>query len=284
MVGPTSAAARVSDALQGAPGTLRGISFVSEEVLAEIVWNNPSDSPVVSAVRDLALDFAFVRAHDPRATRLTEQLAEAGAAALWVVDGPFGQVAAERGWAAALADVIRARDQLATDLSAVAQRDFEHVRAAAQAGAAAIVVAEDLSLASGFLMGPDDALELLIPALGTLAREAHAHGLAAVLHSDGDVRAFMAALARQGFAGLHLGGLGWEGFEAQYQAARAHGLAVLGGLEGAELRQGSAVAARVGARVAVLAEKGGLLVCDDGGLTRGEEVAALVTALQAVPR
>jgi len=282
MARESSANERVAAALRGEPGiVVRGLTFVPSDALSAIKWNAASPFPLVAAARDLDLDFAFVRAEDSQAEAVATALDDAGTATMWVIDGPFGRVGAARGWAAALADVVRARSELAAELNAVTEGLLRDVERGGDAGASAIVVADDMSLASGFLMGPDDALELMVPPLGRIARKAASVGLPAVLHSDGDIRAFLPAIAREGFSGVHVGGMGWDSFVALFEAARAEGLAVIGGLEGTELRADHARAVGAGTRAAVLADSGGLLVADDGGVTRAEEVAALVTALRS---
>jgi hypothetical protein len=59
------------------------------------------------------------------------------------------------------------------------------------------------------------------------------------------------------------------------------GLAIIGGLEGDDMRAGEVVAIASGARAAVAAESGGMLIADDGGLTSTKEVRALFAALGA---
>ena len=60
--------------------------------------------------------------------------------------------------------------------------------------------------------------------------------------------------------------------------ARDAGLVVLGGIEAATMLSG---ARRLGVHAGLLARAGGLLVCDDGGITSAEEVAALAGALES---
>ena len=99
-----------------------------------------------------------------------------------------------------------------------------------------------------------------------------------MFHSDGDIRALMPALSRAGYSAVHLGGLGPEAFAAAVVAARALGLAVAGGIEAVVLGTNPRHAGEVVGR---LARAGRVLVCDDGGMTRAEEVTAYATALRA---
>jgi hypothetical protein len=103
----------------------------------------------------------------------------------------------------------------------------------------------------------------------------------AILHSDGDIRPLLPAIARAGFAGVHAGGgLGFEAFDRLFWAARDAGLVVVGGLLTGELGN-AARAEALGSTIGVLARAGGLLVADDGGITTEREVSGLVTALAA---
>ena len=264
----TDSASRVSSALLGERIAVRGITFVSEPVLATVL-------------SQLDLDFAFVNAESSDAVLVAEALRERHLASMWVVNGPFGTVAAKRGWSTALMDVVRARDDIGAALDAQVQETLGQIERAVLVGSSALVVAEDLSVASGFLMGPNDALELIVPRLGRLAQEAKKRGLPAVLHSDGDIRAFLPALAEAGFSAVHIGGIGWEAFESQYEAARRQGLAVIGGLEGAELRSGRDAAVAVGERCSALASQSGLMIADDGGMTTPEEAVSFTLAIKA---
>lgn len=141
-----------------------------------------------------------------------------------------------------------------------------------------VLVADELAGASGPLVAPDYALDALVPCYQRISAEAEASALPMALHSDGDVRVLMPAFVRAGVSALHLGGLGPDAFAASLTAAHAAGLVVLGGIEAATLLEG---ARHSGERVGRLAVAGGLVVCDDGGLTRPEEVAAYATALEA---
>jgi hypothetical protein len=56
---------------------------------------------------------------------------------------------------------------------------------------------------------------------------------------------------------------------------------VVGGLSARTLGTGPPPAVLAGTRLAILAESGGLLIADDGGITTPEEFAALLAALAA---
>jgi hypothetical protein len=167
---------------------------------------------------------------------------------------------------------------LAVALSESLHDALDELRGAVVAHADAILVADDLAGATGPLVSPDFALDALVPCYASLAGEAHCHDLPALFHSDGDVRTLFGALSRSGFSAVHVAGLSPEAFVASYGSARSAGMSVLGGIEAASLMHG---ARRLGEHAADVALAGGLLVCDDGGITSAEEVAAFATAIDA---
>ncbi|HZL07298.1 MAG TPA: hypothetical protein VFE45_18085, partial [Coriobacteriia bacterium] len=155
------------------------------------------------------------------------------------------------------------------------------VRDGLERGARAIVIAEDLAGTAGPLVAPDFAIETLLPQLGAIVKVANESDAPAVLHSDGDIRLLLGAVRRAGFSAVHAGGgLGFDGFERLFWAARAEELAVLGGLQSLELTSLTR-AESLGSRVGLLARAGGLLVADDGGISTTGEGVALVHALAA---
>ena len=228
------------------------------------------------------LDFAFVPCDAWWAGQAVVSLHDADAAAFWSVGGVFGRAAERFGWTEALRLTASEPGVLASVLAEELHAALNDVRAGVAAGADAIVIADDLAGAAGFLMSPDFALDALMPCYRRLAAEASAAGLGAVFHSDGDVRAIYPALAHAGFTGVHLAGLGEEGIEISLAAASLHGLTVLGGIEVASLA--SEGVGRCGRRVARLVRADGLLACDDGGAAGGDDVVMVVSALEAVRR
>ena len=136
--------------------------------------------------------------------------------------------------------------------------------------------------AEGMFFSPDYAIEEMMPLLAMLAEAAAEETVPAVLHSDGDVRVLMSSIRHAGFAGLHVGSVDQETFREEFDISEAEGLGVLGGLDPDALRAGVDEAVATGIRAGVTAQSGGLLICDDGGITTSAEVAALKSALEVV--
>jgi len=238
---------------------------------------DPADALATLAAA-LGLDFAFVPAHEPWADKAVKHLRAADVASVWSVGGVLGRVGERVGWIDMLRMTVAEPGALAVYIGEVLHDALDEVRAGVSARADAVLIADDLASATGPLVSPDFALDALMPCYRSLAREASDRALPAVFHSDGDIRTLLNALARAGFSAVHLAGLAERPFAVSFAAAREAGLAVLGGIEAAALTSG---ARRVGSPVGVLARSGGLLVCDDGGITSAEEVAALAGALEA---
>lgn len=262
-------------------GFVAGITWVPNEVLAALVAGTGATGPAESLetlVRALELDFAFVPAREPWAAEAVELLHDAGVAAVWAIDGVLGRVGESVGWSEMLKMTVAEPSALAAALGETLHDALDDTRAGAHAKADAILIADDLAGATGSLVSPDFALDALVPCYRSIAVEAHGHDLPALFHSDGDVRMLYSALARAGFSAVHVAGLSAEAFAAAYAAVRTAEMSVLGGIEAAALAHG---ARHLGEHAGLVSLGGGMLVCDDGGITSPEEVAALATALEA---
>ncbi|HEY5540670.1 MAG TPA: uroporphyrinogen decarboxylase family protein [Coriobacteriia bacterium] len=265
----------------GGAGFLAGISWLPAETLDALAFGTDTvgaaDS-LATVAQALELDFAFVPAHESWAPEAVHDLHERGIATVWTVAGVLGRAAERLGWIETLRLTAAEPGALAVLLGEALHDAMDEARAGRSARADAMLVADDLAGASGPLVSPDFALDALLPCYRAVTREAAENDVPAIFHSDGDVRALLPALARAGFSAVHLAGLASGPFSASYAAARTAGLVVLGGVEVTALMSG---ARRLGAYAGSLALSGGMLVCDDGGITSAEEVAAYATALEA---
>jgi hypothetical protein len=235
------------------------------------------------AAADARLDFAFVRSGAPGAARLAALLGERGIAPVWAVDGvlwsALDAVGLEEGLRATMLDPASLEPLLDEALA----RALEGLKVASAAGAVAVAVGEDLAGESGPLVAPDYVNDAVMPRLTLIAQEATSLGMPAILHADGDARVFVAAAARGGFQAIHASG-GSPGFAPLAEAARAAGLAAMGGIRTDVLGRGLAAAVAAGTEAGTLALSGGVLVADDGGVSTREEYAALVAAIEAARR
>ncbi len=275
--------ARVNRALAGETldPLVTGLSFVDPKMVANVYPGAGSiGSTLAAACADNNLDFVFVPGSAVWALDAVAALSTVDACVLWVVDGPFNTVARRKGWDETLTMSLRDPDKLSALLVEAAEEARSLVREGVELGAAAIVLADDLAWDSGPFTAPDFMIAEVIPRLADAVADARGV-VPLVLHSDGDIGAFFAPLARWGFDAVHIGGMGQDVFARLLTHARRTGIAVVGGLEGAELRRGLPHAVRAGIHASLRAQAGGLLIADDGGLTTAEEFSAYVTALQS---
>ena len=262
-------------------GFVSGITWLPAEALEALSAGTDAVGPAEALATlslALGLDFAFVPAHEPWATEALERLRRADVASVWSVAGVLGRVGERVGWSDMLRMTVAEPGALAVYIGEVLHEALGEAREGVSERADVVLIADDLAGATGPLVSPDFALEALMPCYRSLVREAAGHEVPAIFHSDGDVRALLAGLARAGFSAVHLAGLSERPFAVSFAAAREAGLIVLGGIEAAALTSG---ARRIGAPAGALARSGGLLVCDDGGITSADEVAALAGALEA---
>ncbi|MBF4509868.1 MAG: hypothetical protein ISP10_05280 [Aeromicrobium sp.] len=259
-----------------------GLTFLPEGVLGPVV--GATRDPVadrLEACHALKASFAFIPAERPWAEDAVGQLAEAGFAPFWSVSGPLWPVIDARGALDGLRATLTQPEQVGAELDERLDALAVEVQRGARLGARVLVLAEDLAGTDGPLVAPDFVIAELMPRYTRLVETASSLSMPAILHSDGDIRPLLPAIARAGFAGVHAGGgLGFEAFDRLFWAARDAGLVVVGGLLTGELGN-AARAEALGSTIGVLARAGGLLVADDGGITTEREVSGLVTALAA---
>lgn len=262
-----------------------GLTFVSPEVLGALggavaVSEAPS-ARLAAACETFGASFAFVSSADEWSADAVRALDERGVATMWVVDGPLWPVVRQHGAIAGLRATLTDPERIGRAIDERLDVVLEGVAAGARLGARAIVLAEDLAGSAGPLIAPDFAIAELLPRYARIVQAAGALGICCVLHSDGDVRPLLPAIARAGFVAIHAGGgLDFERFDKLFWAARGAGLAVIGGLLTREL--GHEIRAEaIGSTIGVVARAGGLLVADDGGITTRDQVRHLASALRA---
>ena len=267
--------------LRGTPFPF-GLSFVPADVLGPVIGASHGPVPdLVEACGVLGASFAFVPADVAWSESAAAVLAEADVAPMWAVSGPLWPVIEARGALEGLRETLTRPEEIGAEIDALLDAQMAEVARGARAGARAVVLAEDLAGTSGPLVAPDFAIAELLPRYVRIVEAARSLGMPAVLHSDGDIRPLLPAIARAGFVAVHVGGgLDVDAFERLFWSAREEGLAVIGGLLTVELVN-TVRAEALGSRIGVLARAGGLLVADDGGITTPLEMSALVTALAA---
>jgi hypothetical protein len=256
-----------------------GITFVGERLLpAAEAAPDPGRGRAGVCVRE-HLDFAFVEARNPWATSAVAALRDAGVASAWVVPGIFGALLDPTAPAEALRTIARGGEGISAALDAALDMATLEVRRGIDAGASAIVVADDMAGSHGPLADPAFLEEKVLRRLARLAAIASDAGLPAVLHCDGDARFLMVFTAHAGFTALHGDAGGPSGVERALLSARVAGIAFMGGVPTAEL-SGEPRPELARWRERALENGKGLLLCDDGGITTVDEVEALLAVLR----
>lgn len=238
---------------------------------------------VARAAADAQLDFVFVRHGAAGSRRLAGLLVELGIEPVWAIDGVLWSALDALGLELGLRATVLAPDSLEPLLDAALDRALAAVQVAHAAGAVAVAVGEDLAGDAGPLVAPDYVNDAVMPRIARIAQEATSLGMPAILHTDGDARVFVPAAARSGFQAIHASG-GSPGFALLAAAARAAGLAAVGGISTAALSGGLDPAVAAGTLAATLAAGGGILVADDGGISTRDQYVALAAALEAARR
>lgn len=258
------------------------LTWVPSEALRVLTWQERDADPaetLAAVALALHLDAVVVPAAAPWAQAAVAQLLAADVAALWAVDGVLGRAAKGVGWSEALRLSAASPGTLAATMAESLHDALDETRAGVAAGASGLLLADELASDAGWLVSPDFALEALVPCYRQLAA---ASEWPSVFHSDGDVRALYPALAHAGFSGVHVALGDARQTAAAFQAARAVGLVPMGGISTRALFGDGARA--TGSSAAQLAAGGPAVVCDDGGMTSAEELAAYSSALDAARR
>jgi hypothetical protein len=253
------------------------MSFVDPCLLPPAPVGRLPAAHLAHVAAQLRLDFCFVSAGAPWFGEASSLLSSAGVAPFAVVDGIAARCIAVNGFEAFARCSVTDPSETAGDLSTATAELEADVERALGFGASAIVIADDLAGSGGPLLNPAFVAEEV---LARLAACIDGLGVPAVLHCDGDARAFYRSAAGVGFAAVHGDCGGTANIYAAYQAARAAGLAFIGGIPSAALAD-RATAALAGVMAATMASAGGVLVSDDGGVSTKSEAAALIGALAA---
>lgn len=279
-VAGNAGAQRVHRALAGevVRPVVRGLSFIAPDVLP--VRSDSAAEMLTAACSELRLDFAFVPASEPWFAEAAAMLSDAGVAVMAVVDGVLSRTVDSLGFAEVATRSARSPESLEPVLRSASEVAEMRLDEALSIAPAAVVIADDMAGAEGPLFAPAFLALNVLPLYKKLPARAGCAGVPAVLHSDGDIRLLLEPIARTGVAAIHGDCGDPANVSGTFTTARRHRLAFVGGIPTRAL--GSLASATLaGAMAGTLAEAGGVLVCDDGGVGTSEEAAALFRALAA---
>jgi len=260
---------------------VRGLTFVDPALLPGPGGvARPPAAALARACADLQLDFAFVPSWEPWALDAIDALRIAGVAALWVVPGVWWPTLESLGVEKALRQSVREPEALAAEMELLVPAAMSAASQGLEAGAGALVVADDLAGDAGPFVAPAFLAREVFPRLERIATIAARCGSPALLHCDGDARPFLPLVHAAGFAAIHGDCGGAERVDEALAAARRERVVLVGGLPTSALTD-PARGMLAGSIAATLAEGGGLLIADDGGLSASDQVEALFAALGA---
>jgi hypothetical protein len=256
-----------------------GITFVEPALLPAADVADPAERLATVCVRE-QLDFAFVDARKPWSGSAVTALRETGAGSAWVVPGVFSALLDPAAPAEGLRAIARGGEGICRVMDAALDIAIAEAARGTEAGASAIVVADDMAGSHGPLADPAFLEEQAFSRLARIADVARSAAVPAILHCDGDARFLMAFAARAGFDAIQGDTGGPSGVERALIAARVSGLVFMGGVPTAELA-GAPRAELARWRERALARGNGVLLADDGGVTTADEARALLAILRA---
>ena len=169
-----SGAAAIAAIRGGDTGFVAGISWVPVATLEALAYGTGAKGAAESleaVVRALDLDVAFVPADEPWAPEAVERIHEAGGASIWASAGVLGRLGEQLGWSETIRLTASAPSALAAPLGEALHQALVSARAGVDAGADAVLVADDLAGATGPLVSPDFALDALIPCYRSISEE-----------------------------------------------------------------------------------------------------------------
>lgn len=255
------------------------LTWVTDDALLGFAGVGEPISAHVVTAQILGVDIVLVDASSPDASERALALARAGRRVAWAVPGPLSRVERASGFLETLMATAREPGALAFRLDEALHEALDDVRRGAEAAAEFFVVADDVASGNGWLVSPDFALEVLVRTYRRLASEISASSGSAIFHSDGDVRVLYPALARAGFAGVHIAGVDHDAGGVMAEAASDAGLLSMGGVSAVDLMRCETVEI-VGHIVSAAVRPA--IICDDGGIADAAGLAAYADVLAAL--
>jgi len=281
MIDDPSPVVEVLQGLGESDTTFTGMTFVPITAARGLVGDDEPARALARCAAELNVDLVFVPGSEPWAAEAVNLLRDDGRTVAWTVHGPLGHALAEHGFSEGLRLTAWDPEELQASLDMGTSMATNSIARGVAAGAELVVVADDLASSTGPLVSPDYVNEHVLQRLALLVEVAATDGLQVIIHSDGDVRAFLQSFVRAGFLALHGGGgLHPDLFESLLAEARFQGLGMIGGITTSVLGADHSTAAALGAQMGALAHGGGLVVADDGGMTESDELRSLMVALK----
>ena len=224
--------------------------------------------------KTLAPSFVFVDLETYVNTNVCQRLRKRSIAAYVSVSAPTMLLASLYGHTRAIEMLCSEKEDVAV------KRAVDYVcqafESASAAGADALIICDDLCGVASPIVDPLKVMECIIPGYAAFTAKAAELELPLVFHSMGDIRDYYAALASEGFAGVHVSHPVPETVSEMFTAAREAGLVPLGGLIGTRVEDG---AESLAGYARGLEESGPALICDDGTIKDLDGLKVVTDAL-----
>ncbi len=147
-----------------------------------------------------------ISSNEPQAHQALESIVWwAGETDLFVfalLEGPFSRVAGEWGLVRLLKGFIEERNSVVASLREAAWSSLPSIQAAAQSGADAVIVGDDIAYQKGTYVSPHDFHQLYFPSLKIQVEACQKFGLPLFFHSDGNIMGVIDGLVAAGIDGL----------------------------------------------------------------------------------
>ena len=219
--------------------------------------------------------------------------------ALVGIEGLWGRLCADIGWMNALRratsteilsdTLVFYRDAMRRDVCSFLDSvdSEEHVL---------VTIADDVASEMGWIIDPHMATEVLVPAYSQIISEAFSRTVngddeRAVrikecvrwgFHSDGDISEIYPVVAANGFSFVHIASVDYGSLSKVVSAAKNAGLIPIGGISSETLASGN-LSDELCRQLALIANRDGLVICDDGGITQKAQLESLLNAFVRIP-
>lgn len=215
------------------------------------------------------------------------------------IEGLWGRLCADIGWMNALRRATSPeilRDTLVFYRDAMRRDVSSFLESVDSAERVLVTIADDVASEMGWIIDPHMATDVLVPAYAQIISEAfnrtvggddeHAARIKECVrwgfHSDGDISKIYPVVAANGFSFVHIASVDYGSLSKVVLAAKNAGLIPIGGISSDTLAAGN-LSDELCRQLALIANRDGLVMCDDGGITQKSELESLLNAFVRIP-
>lgn len=191
------------------------------------------------------------------------------------IDGPWTRLCAHVSWKEALKaseqpDFGETLAQFETDIANELSAFDKDER---------VVIADEVCSGAGWLLDPAVIKQVLIPLYKRMLAPIET---SIGFHSDGNISELFEDLSDAGFSFVHLASVNYVELPTIVHNAQYNALTPYGGISSQTLEEGP-LSNEIRAMLGELVSNEGLIVCDDAGMTTGQQLDAFLGELNAIP-